>query len=173
MWVSSSNNKEPPKDLGQGLMWSEQSLGRLAAWGGCGPRGQLRTLGSSSALHLGLVVHVSVSSESPGWVSAYTKISLETAPRPVWSGQACLARMLGSRPNTSWGQESECLAHSFPAGQLKADSKQGWLPSNQRPHRLQAGERDPGGGTEPSPLRAGCAGPQSSVPTNGNQVLAH
>lgn len=27
MWVSSSNNKEPPKDLGLGLIWSEQSLG--------------------------------------------------------------------------------------------------------------------------------------------------
>lgn len=118
-------------------------------------------MGSPRPTHLGPVGHVSVSSESPGWASAYSKISLETALRPMWSGQACLARMLGSRPNTSSGQERGGLAHSFPDGQHEPDSKQGWLPRSQCPAASRKKHGTPGEGLSHHHHRQVVQGPRA------------
>lgn len=80
--------QEATEESGQGLMWSEQSPGCLGAWGGRWPGGQPTGYGNPSATHLGSVGHFSVSSESPGLVSACTKVSLGTAPRSRGSEQS-------------------------------------------------------------------------------------
>lgn len=51
-----------------------------------------RAMSSPNVAHFGPVGHVSVSSENPGLVSAYTKVSLGTAPRPRWVGRLQLPR---------------------------------------------------------------------------------
>lgn len=87
------------------------------------------TMRSSLAVHLDLVGHVSVRSENPGLLSAYTKVSLGRAPRPRGSGKASalpnpprrLARRLQSRRSRASGKESRGLAQAFPGGgQLEA-----------------------------------------------------
>lgn len=56
-------------------------------------------MGSPDVTHFGSAGHVSVRSESPGLGSAY-----ETAPKPVWSGQAAAPQEAHGRPGEAGEQ---------------------------------------------------------------------